>query len=183
MAHKQPKHTVTKQSALDELIRQGVAQPTWQLARSSDTDEDDNDDQDMRPVLWVEPMPGRNPQDPYSGFKADWMPRKFRDHETTLFEVNESDGIEVSQVRAIFTNPYRLAIAKGVDNETSSRMLNFGMQLWVSDDPNLSNFIFLVILFFRQFYFFGNFIFLVILFFWQFYFFGNFIFLAILFFW
>lgn len=142
-------HTVTKQSALDELILQGVAQPTWQLAPrpmsysrhgrwDSDSDDDSDDDQDMRPVIWNEPIPGRNPQEPYSGFDTDWVSRKFDDHSITLYEVNASDGIEVRQARAIFSNPYRGAVAHGVDNNTLQRMQTFGMELWVSTDANLS---------------------------------------------
>ena len=147
-------HIVTKQSALDELIRQGIAKPTWQLAPRSlsyschgvwedsdyddDDDDDDDDDQDMRPVLWNEPMCGRNPQDKYSGFSADWVNRKFHDHAMTLYEVNVSDGIEVCQARAIFSNPYSWAVANGVDHNTLQRMQTFGMELWVSVDANLN---------------------------------------------
>ena len=150
---------VTKQSALDELILQGVAQPTWQLAPGSisysslaewdsdddeDNDDDDDDDPSTRPLRWNEPMPGRNPQEPHSGFDPSWVSRRFESHEVsiTLYEVNASDGIEVCQARAIFSNLSRRAIApaiaNGVDKNTLQSLQTLGMALWLSVDRNLN---------------------------------------------
>ena len=149
---------VTKQSALDELILRGVAQPTWQLAPGSisysslaewdsDDDEDNDDDCDdpsTRPLRWNEPMPGRNPQEPHSGFDPSWVSRRFESHEVsiTLYEVNASDGIEVCQARAIFSNLSRRAIApaiaNGVDKNTLQSLQTLGMALWLSVDRNLN---------------------------------------------
>ena len=131
---------VTQQSALDELISQGVAQPTWQLAPNQVFYSRHGYWPQNAPVHWIEPMPGRdpNPANRFSGFDTDWADQKFADHRVTLYEINESDGIAVFQARAIFSNPYRAAIAGGVDNATLQRMQNLGMELWVSlNDANL----------------------------------------------
>ena len=148
--HAHMAHVVEQQSALDELILQGVAQPTWQLAPMGLSYvshasphpffdyPDDDDGQSMCLLRWNEPMQGRNPQDPYSGFDPNWVSSsKFRDHSITLYDVNASDGIEVCQARAIFSNLYRNTIHGGVDNNTLQSLQTFGMELWVSTDANL----------------------------------------------
>lgn len=141
-------HTVTTQSALDELISLGIAHPTWKLSprgivyssyckwELDDVDSDDSGDDDgNRTVFWTESIPGRHPEHPYSGFDPDWVDGRFHDHAIALYEINESDGIEVSQARAIFTNPY---IAQGVDNATAAHLQTLGMELWVDlDNPRL----------------------------------------------
>ena len=140
---------VSVASAIEELVRLGIAEPTWKqapysystYARWEDSDSEDDEDGEggekaPRWLWWMEPITGRLPSCPHSGFDADWVNGGlFSDHCVTLAETNESDGIRVTQARAIFGNPYSV---KGVDRETEAFVRALGMELFViRNNPGL----------------------------------------------